>query len=163
MPRVGWGHCQVGEVKSPKGYRRLGGTIEDAPGEACDKTARLLGLAQPGGPSVENEAKNGNPKTYKLPRPLLDRNGCDMSFSGLKTALLRARDAIVEEHGGLPQAHRRDLCAAGENAVHEASGENNRSAIAHCADPPAAQVCDGADAHPPVRPAWVAPLVCLCL
>ena len=156
MLLVSGGHCQFLEVKSPTSYRRLGGTIDDAPGEAFDKTARLLGLAQPGGPSVENEAKNGNPKAYKLPRPLLDRNGCDMSFSGLKTALLRARDAIVEEHGGLPQTHRRDLCAAFQNAVTDVLVEKTRRAIALCPDATAVAVAGGVAANMTIRQGLVA-------
>ncbi len=95
------GHCQFLIVDTPNDFIRLGGTIDDAPGEAFDKTAKLLGLPQPGGPSVEAEAKRGDPARFDFPRPLLDRPGCDMSFSGLKTALLRARDAIFAEKGGL--------------------------------------------------------------
>lgn len=151
MLLVSGGHCQFLEVKSPTSYRRLGGTIDDAPGEAFDKTARLLGLAQPGGPSVENEAKNGNPKAFKLPRPLLNRDGCDMSFSGLKTALLRARDAIVEEHGGLPQTQRRDLCAAFQNAVTNVLVEKTRRAIALCPNATAVAVAGGVAANMTIR------------
>jgi N6-L-threonylcarbamoyladenine synthase len=67
-------------VEAVDRFRRLGGTIDDAPGEAFDKTAKLLGLPQPGGPVVEAEALQGDPKRFALPRPLLDREGCDMSF-----------------------------------------------------------------------------------
>ncbi len=82
MLLVSGGHCQFLIAKGSDEFTRLGGTIDDAPGEAFDKTAKLLGLPQPGGPSVEAEAKNGDPKRFKFPRPLLDRPGCDMSFSG---------------------------------------------------------------------------------
>jgi tRNA threonylcarbamoyl adenosine modification protein TsaD len=98
---VSGGHCQFLIVRGADEFTRLGGTIDDAPGEAFDKAARLLGLPQPGGPEVEREAKAGDPTRFAFPRPLLDRPGCDLSFSGLKTALLRARDAVVAEKGGL--------------------------------------------------------------
>jgi N6-L-threonylcarbamoyladenine synthase len=110
------GHCQLLIVEGADRFRRLGGTIDDAPGEAFDKTAKLLGLPQPGGPAVEREARGGDPKRFGFPRPLLDRPGCDMSFSGLKTALLRERDALVAEAGGLRQGDRRDLCASFQTA-----------------------------------------------
>ena len=92
-------------------YEMLGETLDDAAGEAFDKTAKLLGLPQPGGPSVEAEAILGDARRFQFPRPLMDREGCDMSFSGLKTALLRARDALVAEKGGITVQDRRDLCA----------------------------------------------------
>ena len=117
MLLVSGGHCQFLLVEGPDAFTRLGGTIDDAPGEAFDKTARLLGLPQPGGPAVEREAAAGDPSRFDLPRPLLDRPGCDMSFSGLKTALLRARDKAVAEAGGLRTQDRADLCAAFQSAV----------------------------------------------
>ena len=117
MLLVSGGHCQFLIADGVDDFTRLGGTIDDAPGEAFDKTAKLLGLAQPGGPAVESEAKSGDPTRFNLPRPLLDRADCDMSFSGLKTALLRTRDALVAEHGGLRQADRADLCASFQTAV----------------------------------------------
>ncbi|NCV11555.1 MAG: tRNA (adenosine(37)-N6)-threonylcarbamoyltransferase complex transferase subunit TsaD [Rhodobacteraceae bacterium] len=92
---ISGGHCQFLIVKGTNQFVRLGGTIDDAPGEAFDKTARLLGLPQPGGPSIDATARDGDPTKFTLPRPLLDREGCDMSFSGLKTAVLRVRDEIV--------------------------------------------------------------------
>lgn len=103
MLLVSGGHCQFLLVRGPEDFKRLGGTIDDAPGEAFDKTARLLGLPQPGGPSVEQAALNGDENTFRFPRPLLDRAGCDMSFSGLKTALMRARDSVVAQKGGLTE------------------------------------------------------------
>ena len=95
MLLISGGHCQFLIVKGTNQFVRLGGTIDDAPGEAFDKTARLLGLPQPGGPSIDATARDGDPTKFALPRPLLDRAGCDMSFSGLKTAVLRVRDEIV--------------------------------------------------------------------
>ena len=79
---VSGGHCQFLIVEGPTRYLRIGGTIDDAPGEAFDKTARLLGLPQPGGPAIEHAANDGDPSRFPLPRPLLDKPGCDMSFSG---------------------------------------------------------------------------------
>ena len=96
MLLVSGGHCQFLIVRGPQDFTRLGGTIDDAPGEAFDKTARLLGLSQPGGPSVEAAAQGGDETRFRFPRPLLDRPGCDMSFSGLKTALLRQHNRRTE-------------------------------------------------------------------
>jgi N6-L-threonylcarbamoyladenine synthase len=126
---VSGGHCQFLIAESADEFRRLGGTIDDAPGEAFDKTARLLGLAQPGGPSVEAEALSGDPRAFRFPRPMLDREGCDMSFSGLKTALLRARDGVIKEHGGLPIGRRADLCAGFQAAVCDVLVEKSARAL----------------------------------
>ncbi|GGE55754.1 tRNA (adenosine(37)-N6)-threonylcarbamoyltransferase complex transferase subunit TsaD [Actibacterium pelagium] len=130
MLLVSGGHCQFLLVSGPQEFKRLGGTIDDAPGEAFDKTARLLGLPQPGGPVVEGRAKSGDPKRFRFPRPLLDRPGCDMSFSGLKTAVLRARDALVADQGGLYEIDRDDLCAGFQAAVADVLAEKSRRALA---------------------------------
>ncbi|MDG2405929.1 MAG: tRNA (adenosine(37)-N6)-threonylcarbamoyltransferase complex transferase subunit TsaD [Paracoccaceae bacterium] len=130
MLLVSGGHCQFLLVYGVDYFIRLGGTIDDAPGEAFDKTARLLGLPQPGGPSVETEAKNGDPARFKLPRPLLDRPGCDLSFSGLKTALRRSCDLIIEEKGGLATTDRADLCAGFQTAVVDVLAEKTSRALA---------------------------------
>ena len=129
MLLVSGGHCQFLIAKGPDDFKRLGGTIDDAPGEAFDKTARILGLPQPGGPSVEQAAKSGDPKRFKLPRPLLDRPGCDMSFSGLKTAMLRARDGVVAEKQGLTKADQADLCAGFQTAITAVLVEKSRRAL----------------------------------
>jgi N6-L-threonylcarbamoyladenine synthase len=88
---VSGGHCQLVGVGGAKDFRLYGSTIDDAVGEAFDKTAKILGLPYPGGPAVEEAAKSGNPRAFDLPRPLLNkrdgRTGADFSFSGLKTAL----------------------------------------------------------------------------
>ncbi len=123
------GHCQFLLVEGPGRFTRLGGTIDDAPGEAFDKTARLLGLPQPGGPAVESAAAGGDAGRFAFPRPLLDRPGCDMSFSGLKTALLRTRDRVMEEEGGLTGQSRADLCAGVQAAVRDVLVEKARRAI----------------------------------
>jgi len=126
---VSGGHCQYLIAKGPEEFTRLGGTIDDAPGEAFDKAARLLGLPQPGGPSVEAEAKAGDARHFRFPRPLLDRDDCNLSFSGLKTALLRARDQIVAEKGGLTRADRADLCAGFQQAIVDVLAEKTRRAL----------------------------------
>ncbi len=126
---VSGGHCQFLIVKGAEHFVRLGGTIDDAPGEAFDKTAKLLGLPQPGGPAVEAEARRGDARRFAFPRPLLDRPGCDLSFSGLKTALLRSRDAAILAHGGLTVQDRRDLCAGFQQAVADVLTEKTRRAI----------------------------------
>ena len=130
MLLVSGGHCQFLLVRGTDDFTRLGGTIDDAPGEAFDKTARLLGLPQPGGPSVQKEAEAGDPARFAFPRPLLDRPGCDLSFSGLKTALLRTRDAVVAEKGGLTGQDRADLCASFQAAVVNVLAEKTRRALA---------------------------------
>lgn len=132
MLLVSGGHCQFLAVEAADRFRRLGGTIDDAPGEAFDKTAKLLGLPQPGGPMVEAEAALGDPRRFAFPRPLLDRPGCDLSFSGLKTALLRARDALVAAQGGITVQDRRDLCAGFQAAIADVLAEKSRRALADC-------------------------------
>ena len=129
---VSGGHCQFLRVDGPTAFTRLGSTIDDAPGEAFDKTARLLGLAQPGGPSVEARALDGDETRFRLPRPLLDRPGCDLSFSGLKTALLRQRDQLIADQGGLHAADVNDLCAAFQAAVRDVLVEKSRRALGAC-------------------------------
>jgi len=86
---ISGGHTQFLEVKGVNQYKRLGTTIDDALGEAFDKTAKLLGLEFPGGPKIEEWAKKGDKKFYKLPKPIFKRGGCNLSFAGLKTAVLK--------------------------------------------------------------------------
>ena len=172
MLLVSGGHCQFLRVDGPDDFTRLGGTIDDAPGEAFDKVAKILGLGQPGGPAVEVEAASGDPSRVPLPRPLLDRPGFDMSFSGLKTAVLRARDAAVAAHGGLRRADRADICAAFQQAVADVLSEKTRRALA--AHPvPTLAVAGGVAANATIRAgldavarqagvAFVAPPLALC-
>jgi N6-L-threonylcarbamoyladenine synthase len=129
MLLVSGGHCQFLAVEGPESFRRLGSTIDDAPGEAFDKVAKLLGLPQPGGPQVEAAAQTGNPARFRFPRPLLDRDGCDLSFSGLKTAVLRARDEVIAAKGGLTLQDRADLCAGFQLAVADVLAEKTRRAL----------------------------------
>ncbi|RBI84577.1 tRNA (adenosine(37)-N6)-threonylcarbamoyltransferase complex transferase subunit TsaD [Rhodosalinus halophilus] len=152
MLLVSGGHCQLLTVRGPEAFTRLGGTIDDAPGEAFDKVARLLGLPQPGGPAVEREAAAGCATRFALPRPLLDRPGCDLSFSGLKTAVLRQRDMLIAEQGGLTRQDRADLCAAFQAAVAEVLAEKTRRALAASAAP-ALAVAGGVAANAAIRAA----------
>ena len=87
---ISGGHTQFQLVEGVGRYRRLGTTIDDALGEAFDKTAKLLGLGYPGGPLVEQYARKGNPQRFDFPRPLKGRKDCNFSFSGLKTAVREA-------------------------------------------------------------------------
>ena len=112
---VSGGHTQLIAVEGFGHYRLLGDTLDDAAGEAFDKTAKLLGLPYPGGPHLAALARQGRPGRYRLPRPLLKRPGCDFSFSGLKTAVLQAWHQ-AEEPGDQVKA---DLCLAFEEAVVE--------------------------------------------
>jgi N6-L-threonylcarbamoyladenine synthase len=107
-------------------YRRLGTTIDDALGEAFDKTAKLLGLGYPGGPLVEQYARKGNPQRFDFPRPLKGRKDCNFSFSGLKTAV---RDA-VHDLGPLSEQDIADVCASFETAVAETLQDRLKMAFA---------------------------------
>jgi N6-L-threonylcarbamoyladenine synthase len=129
MLLVSGGHCQFLIAHGPDEFERLGGTIDDAPGEAFDKVAKLLGLPQPGGPAVETEATQGDARRFRFPRPLLDRPDCDLSFSGLKTAVLRARDTLIAAQGGITVQDRRDLCAGFQAAVADVLAEKSRRAL----------------------------------
>ncbi len=152
MLLVSGGHCQFLLVQGADSFVRLGGTIDDAPGEAFDKTAKLLGLPQPGGPSFEAEAILGDARRFQFPRPLMDREGCDMSFSGLKTALLRARDALLAEKGGITVQDRRDLCAGFQAAVAEVLAKKTARALAMCDMPLSAlAVAGGVAANTAIR------------
>jgi N6-L-threonylcarbamoyladenine synthase len=159
MLLVSGGHCQFLAVNGADSFVRLGGSIDDAPGEAFDKVAKLLGLPQPGGPSVEGEAARGNPARFAFPRPLMDRPGCDLSFSGLKTAVLRARDTLVAAQGGITLQDRRDLCAGFQAAVADVLAGKTRRAMAAMRDaraecaPPTLAVAGGVAANRAIRAA----------
>ena len=99
---VSGGHCQLLACFGVGGFTRLGTTLDDAAGEAFDKTAKLIGLDYPGGPAIERAANRGDARRFVLPRPLLGRPGCDFSFSGLKTAVRR----ITLEHAPLSRRTR---------------------------------------------------------
>ena len=91
---ISGGHSQYLSVKNLGKYKRLGTTIDDALGEAFDKTAKLLGIEFPGGPQIEVFAKKGDPNKYKLPKPIFNKGGCNLSFAGLKTAILKISKEI---------------------------------------------------------------------
>ena len=94
---ISGGHSQYLSVQNLGKYKRLGTTIDDALGEAFDKTAKLLGIEFPGGPQIEIFAKKGNPNRYKLPKPIFNKGGCNLSFAGLKTAILKISKTINTE------------------------------------------------------------------
>lgn len=157
MLLVSGGHCQFLIARGADEFSRVGGTIDDAPGEAFDKTARLLGLPQPGGPSIEAEAQKGDATRFPFPRPLLDRDDCNLSFSGLKTALLRLRDKVVAEKGGLTRQDRADLCAGFQSAVADVLAEKSRRALrlymAEAPTQPVLAVAGGVAANQTIRKA----------
>ncbi len=123
---VSGGHTLLIEARGLGRYRLLGTTLDDAAGEAFDKTASLLGLSYPGGPALARLAAGGRPGRFGLPRPLLARPGCDFSFSGLKTAVLYAVRGLDP---GDRQA-RADLARDFEDAVVEVLAEKSRRALA---------------------------------
>ena len=94
---ISGGHSQYLSVKELGEYKRLGTTIDDALGEAFDKTAKLLGIEFPGGPQIEKFAEKGDPDKYVLPKPILNKGGCNLSFAGLKTAVLKISKNIKKE------------------------------------------------------------------
>lgn len=110
---VSGGHTMLIQVAKPGDYKLLGQSVDDAAGEAFDKTAKLLGLPYPGGPYLEKLAQNGNPKAYHFPRPMIARPNCDFSFAGLKTAVLNA----VHQHPDDLDAHKADLARCFTDAV----------------------------------------------
>jgi N6-L-threonylcarbamoyladenine synthase len=110
---ISGGHSQYLSVQDLGNYKRLGTTIDDALGEAFDKTAKLLGVEFPGGPKIEILAKKGDPKKYKLPKPIINKGGCNLSFAGLKTAVLRISKTIETDQ------ERFDLAASFQKTIEE--------------------------------------------
>lgn len=134
-PSVGFvvsgGHTNLYDCRSAAECRLIGGTIDDAAGEAFDKVAKILGLSYPGGPSIQRAARDGDPGKYRMPRPLLHSGQLDFSFSGLKTAVLYAARGIPGP-GQLPEtpADRvADLAASFQEAAVEVLVEKCRQAI----------------------------------
>jgi N6-L-threonylcarbamoyladenine synthase len=142
---VSGGHCQLLLVEGVGRYRRLATTIDDAAGEAFDKTAKLLGLGFPGGPAVEAAARDGDPKAVKLPRPLLGSDEPHFSFAGLKSAVLRARDA--------GKYRPEDIAASFQQAVVDCLIDRTRRALGRCPDVTALVVAGGVAANGAVRAA----------
>ena len=110
---ISGGHTQFLSVEGLGKYKRLGTTIDDALGEAFDKTAKILGIEFPGGPQIEILAANGNSNRYELPKPILNKGGCNLSFAGLKTAILRVAKTIQTEQD------RFDLAASFKKTIEE--------------------------------------------
>ena len=110
---ISGGHSQYLSVKNLSEYKRLGTTIDDAIGEAFDKTAKTLGIEFPGGPQIEILAKKGNPNKYDLPKPIFNKGGCNLSFAGLKTAILKIAKKINTDQ------ERCDLAASFQKTVIE--------------------------------------------
>ena len=119
------GHTQIVAVRGIGQYVRLGTTVDDAIGEAFDKTAKLLGLGYPGGPQVEKEARQGNKARFALPRPMVGKPNADFSLSGLKTALRIEAEKIAP----ISDADVRDLCASFQQAVVDVVSDRLRSGL----------------------------------
>ena len=110
---ISGGHTQFLSVQGLGNYKRLGTTIDDAVGEAFDKTAKLLGIEFPGGPQIEIYAKKGNPNKYELPKPIMHKGGCNLSFAGLKTAVLKIAKQIKTKQ------EKYDLAASFQKTIEE--------------------------------------------
>lgn len=162
---VSGGHCQILMVEGVGRYRRLATTIDDALGEAFDKTAKILGLGYPGGPAVERLAREGDAGAVKLPRPLLGSAEPHFSFAGLKSAVLRAKESGIHTNA--------DLAAAFQQAAIDCVIDRTRRALQGAGSPTALVVAGGVAANVAVRSAlerlaadhglpFVAPPLALC-
>ena len=120
---ISGGHTQYLSVEGLGKYRRLGTTIDDALGEAFDKTAKLIGIEFPGGPKIEEFAKKGNPNKFKLPKPIINKGGCNLSFAGLKTAILRITKEIKSDE------EKFDLAASFQKTIEEILYEKTKIAF----------------------------------
>ncbi len=126
---ISGGHCQLLAIEDIAQYKRLGTTIDDAAGEAFDKTAKLMGLGYPGGPAVEEAAANGTAGRFALPRPLIRSDNCDFSFSGLKTAVRRQVEAL-RDAGDLDNKSSADLAAEFQAAICDCLADRSTRAMA---------------------------------
>ena len=120
---ISGGHSQFLNVQALGKYKRLGTTIDDALGEAFDKTAKLLGIEFPGGPMIEILAKKGNPNKYNLPKPIFNKGGCNLSFAGLKTAILKITKNIKTDQ------EKFDLAASFQKTIEEILFKKTRIAF----------------------------------
>ena len=120
---ISGGHTQFLNVQGLGKYKRLGTTIDDALGEAFDKTAKLIGIEFPGGPQIEVYAKKGDPNKYKLPKPIMHKGGCNLSFAGLKTAVLQVSKKIKTKQ------EKYDLAASFQRTVEEILYKKSKVAI----------------------------------
>ncbi len=118
------GHCQFIGVEGVGKYKKLGGTVDDALGEAYDKVAKLLRMGMPGGPAVEKFAKSGNPKAHSFKVPMQGREGCDLSFSGLKTAVRMAVEGKT-----LSEQDKADICASFQHVAAESVADRLKNAM----------------------------------
>ncbi len=162
---VSGGHCQILRVDGVGEYRRLATTIDDALGEAFDKTAKILGLGYPGGPAVEKLAKEGDPDAVPLPRPLKGSKEPHFSFAGLKSAVLRAAES--------GEYNAADIAASFQKAAVDCLIDRLGMALRHAGPSPALVVAGGVAANQTVRAAlesfaeqhgmrFVAPPLALC-
>lgn len=126
---VSGGHTQLVNVNAIGDYEILGESLDDAAGEAFDKTAKMLGLGYPGGPRLAARAEKGNPGRFRFPRPMCDRPGLAFSFSGLKTFCLNTRDACEQAPGGMTEQDIDDICWAFQDAVVETLAIKCRRAL----------------------------------
>jgi len=144
------GHCQCVAVDGVGRYRRLGGTIDDAVGEAFDKVGKLLGLPWPGGPALERLAATGDAARHPFPQPLRGRAGCDFSFSGLKTAVAQR---IASLPSPLPVQEAADIAAGFQRAVAEVLADRAKHAMAMMPEASLLVVAGGVAANAAVRAA----------
>ena len=162
---VSGGHCQLLLVRGVSDYTRLATTIDDALGEAYDKTAKLLGLGYPGGPAVERLAREGDPEAVPLPRPLMGSKEPHFSFAGLKSAVLRAKEA--GEHADA------DIAASFQAAAVDCLLDRTRRALDAAPNATALVVAGGVAANATIREAleglaaeyglpFIAPPLALC-
>jgi N6-L-threonylcarbamoyladenine synthase len=139
------GHCQILEVRGLGQYRRLATTIDDALGEAFDKTAKIIGLGFPGGPAVERLARSGDPRAVPLPRPLLGSAEPHFSFAGLKSAVMRAKQAGIHADA--------DIAAAFQQAAIDCVVDRTRRALGAAGPVTALVVAGGVAANAALRAA----------
>ena len=126
---VSGGHTQLMKVEAVGAYEILGETIDDAAGEAFDKSAKLMGLGYPGGPALSRCAQSGNPKAFKLPRPLLHSGNFDFSFAGLKTAVLTQAQKLGDALNDPENHQKADLAASTQAAIVEVLLKKSMAAL----------------------------------
>lgn len=122
---VSGGHCQLLVVKGVGQYKALGTTLDDAVGEAFDKTAKMMGMEYPGGVQIEKWARTGDPKRFQLPKPLCNQEGCNFSFSGLKTAVR----IHLEKLGPLEDQDKADMAASLQKTIGDILENRCRNAL----------------------------------
>ncbi len=126
---VSGGHCQFVAIKGLADYKILGSTLDDSVGEAFDKVAKMLGLEFPGGPKIEQKAKLGHEARFDFPKPIINQKNCDMSFSGLKTAVRLQIEKVVAEKQSLDEQVMCDIAASFQRTVSDILENKTRKAI----------------------------------